>query len=323
MIIDASNMPQTVNHVFYFILAISVALLLVITFLMIFFVIKYNRKKNRKSENIEGNIALEITWTVIPTLLVLGMFYYGWAGYKIMKDVPDDAMVINVTGRMWSWLFEYDNGIQSDTLYVPIDKPVRLNLKSQDVLHSFYIPAFRVKHDVVPGLENSYLWFHPRTPGSFDVFCAEYCGQQHSYMLTKLVVMPENEFQRWKTSSDTSAQSVTPPAPANMTSKTKVTEQGLPRGLMLLVEKGCTACHTTDGTPMVATSFKGLFGRKQLVITDGKERRITVDEAYFKKSILEPNADLVKGYDPIMPEVKEGIGDDEIQAMISYIKEIK
>ncbi|UCE06138.1 MAG: cytochrome c oxidase subunit II, partial [bacterium] len=206
MIVDAANMPQTVNNVFYFILAISVALLVFITFLMVFFVIKYHRKRNKKSKDIEGNTWLEITWTVIPTLLVLGMFYYGWIGYKIMKDVPEDAMVVNVTGRMWSWLFEYDNGVQTDTLYVPVDKPIRVNLKSQDVLHSFYIPAFRIKHDVVPGNERGYVWFHPRELGSYDVLCAEYCGQQHAYMTSKVIVLPEDEFKTWLASQDTTAQ---------------------------------------------------------------------------------------------------------------------
>ncbi len=332
MIVDTANIPQTVNNVFYFILAISVVLLLLITFLMVFFVIKYHRKRNKEPKDIEGNTWLEITWTVIPTILVLGMFYYGWIGYKMMKDVPEDAMTINVTGRMWSWLFEYQDGIQSDTLYVPVAKPIRINLKSQDVLHSFYIPAFRVKHDVVPGNEQGYVWFQPQELGSYDVFCAEYCGQQHAYMKTKLVVLPEADFQAWlikKGSSVPAADSIAtssmlPPSPAEPKAAPVKTEaaQEIPRGLALLNEYQCTACHSLDGSLLVATTFKGIFGRKQIVLTDGKERRITIDEAYFKKSILEPNADIVKGFDPIMPEA-EGITEEEIREMIGYVKGLK
>lgn len=332
MIVDTANIPQTVNNVFYFILAISVVLLLLITFLMVFFVIKYHRKRNKEPKDIEGNTWLEITWTVIPTILVLGMFYYGWIGYKMMKDVPEDAMAINVTGRMWSWLFEYQDGIQSDTLYVPVAKPIRINLKSQDVLHSFYIPAFRVKHDVVLGNEQGYVWFQPNELGTYDVFCAEYCGQQHAYMKTKLVVLPEADFQAWlrkKGGSAPAADSIAtkpmlPQAPAEPQTEPAKTEapKEIPSGLALLNEHQCTACHSLDGSLLVATTFKGIFGRKQIVLTDGNERRITIDEAYFKKSILEPNADIVKGFDPIMPET-EGITEEQIGEMIEYVKGLK
>jgi cytochrome c oxidase subunit 2 len=333
MIVDTASIPQTVNNVFYFILAISIVLLLLITFLMVFFVIKYHRKRNKEPKDIEGNTWLEITWTVIPTILVLGMFYYGWIGYKMMKDVPEDAMPINVTGRMWSWLFEYENGVQTDTLYVPLNQPIRVNLKSQDVLHSFYIPAFRVKHDVVPGNEQGYIWFQPNDLGSYDVLCAEYCGQQHAYMKTKVVVLPENEFQVWLASKAATQPGADSTVATNMiqkaASETKIEgvqaepKKEVPRGFALLNDKGCTACHTLDGTPMVASSLKGILGTKQIVITDGKERRITIDEAYFKKSILEPGADIVKGFDPIMPELDEAITNEEIQAMIDYIKAMK
>ena len=333
MIVDTANIPQTVNNVFYFILAISVVLLILITFLMVFFVIKYHRKRNKESKDIEGNTWLEITWTVIPTLLVLGMFYYGWIGYKLIENVPKNAMQINVTGRMWSWLFEYNNGVQSDTLYVPLNQPIKLNLRSQDVIHSFFIPAFRVKHDVVPGNEKGYIWFLPKDLGKYDVLCAEYCGQQHAYMKTKVVVLPDNEFQAWL-----SAKANAKPVPDSIatknivqktTAETKIeqvkTEQKkeVPLGFRLLNDKGCTSCHTTDGTPMVGPSFKGIFGKKQIVITNGKERRITIDDAYFKKSILKPDADIVKGYDPIMPEPDKMITDDEFKEMIAYIKSLK
>ncbi len=198
MFSGGSNFIKDVDGVFLFILAISLVLLLLITFLMVFFVIKYNRKKNPQPKNISGNIWLEVLWTVIPTVLVLGMFYYGWVGYKKMKDVPSNAMIVKVTAQMWLWEFFYSNGLKTDTLYVPQNKAVKAELSSKDVNHSFYIPAFRIKKDVIP-LKDNYLWFIADQVGSYDIACAEYCGLKHSYMYSKVVVMPEDEFNNWFT----------------------------------------------------------------------------------------------------------------------------
>lgn len=191
-----------VDNIFIFIVGISVVLLLGVTFAMIYLVIKYRSKKHPKSENITGNTTLEVVWTVIPLILVLAMFYYGWQGFKLMRNVPPDAMTVKVTGRMWKWSFEYENKKTSDTLYVPVGKPVKMDIQSADVNHSFYIPSFRIKEDAVPGRTN-YLWFLPNEKGTYDVMCAEYCGMNHSYMLTKIVAVPEDEFTKWLTKTDT------------------------------------------------------------------------------------------------------------------------
>lgn len=191
-----SNFVESVDTAFWVVMVISVFFLVLITFMMVFFVIKYNKKKNPKAKNIHGNIPLEITWTVIPTILVLVMFWYGWVGYKYMSDVPEDAMVIEVTAQMWKWSFKYPNGVQSDTLYVPLKKDIRLNLNSLDVNHSFFIPAFRVKKDVIPN-KNNYVWFNASEAGSYDIACAEYCGLNHWNMYTKVVVIPEQNFNFW------------------------------------------------------------------------------------------------------------------------------
>jgi cytochrome c oxidase subunit 2 len=165
---------------------------------MIYFVIRYRKKRNPQSSNITGNTTLEVVWTVIPTILVLIIFWYGWSGFKTMRNVPADAMVIKVTGRMWMWSFEYDNKKKSDTtLYVPLGKPIKMEIQSVDVNHSFYIPAFRVKEDAIPGRTN-YLWFQPTMLGTYDIMCAEYCGMNHSYMLGKLVVLTPDKFEEWK-----------------------------------------------------------------------------------------------------------------------------
>ncbi len=191
-----SNYIDTVNTTFIFIVAISFAFLVLITFLMLFFVIKYNRKRNKKAVNIHGNLLLEITWTIIPVILVSFMFYFGWVGYEELSNPPKDAMNVKVTGQMWKWSFEYDNGVKTDTLYVPQNKPIKLTLNSLDVNHSFFVPAFRFKKDAFPNKE-TFVWFNSKDIGSYHVTCAEYCGSNHSQMYTKVVVMPMNEFSQW------------------------------------------------------------------------------------------------------------------------------
>jgi cytochrome c oxidase subunit 2 len=191
-----SNFVNSVDGTFLFTLVVSIFFLVLITFLMIFFVIKYSRKRNPKGTNIHGNMGLEIAWTGIPTILVLIMFWYGWQGYKEMVDIPEDAMPINVTAQMWKWTFQYEDGKTTDTLYVPVNKPIKLILNSNDVNHSFFIPAFRIKKDVFPNRERV-AWFIAEQTGSYNIACAEYCGLNHSYMYSKIIVLPEEEFKNW------------------------------------------------------------------------------------------------------------------------------
>lgn len=187
---------ETVDFIMIYIVAISVVLLLGITAAMVYFVFKYHRKKGHQPVDIHGNLLLEIIWIVIPTLLVLSMFYYGYTGFREIRDVPENAYVIKVTARMWQWEFNYDNGKKSDTLYVPIGTPIKLELFSQDVNHSLYIPSFRIKEDVIVGQTN-YLYFKPVQTGSYDIACAEYCGLKHSMMYSKVVVLPEAQYTAW------------------------------------------------------------------------------------------------------------------------------
>jgi len=193
---DISNFANSVDGTFLFTLIVSVFFLVLITFLMIFFVIKYSRKRNPKGINIHGNMGLEIAWTLIPTILVLIMFWFGWQGYKEMVNVPENAMPINVTAQMWKWSFQYEDGKKTDTLYVPVNTPIKLVLHSNDVNHSFFIPAFRLKKDVFPNKERV-AWFIAKETGEYDIACAEYCGLSHSYMYSKIIVMPNEEFKNW------------------------------------------------------------------------------------------------------------------------------
>lgn len=187
---------ETVDFVMLYIVGISVILLLGITAVMIYFVFKYNRKKGHHPVDIHGNVWLEIIWIVIPTLLVLSMFYFGYTGFRDYRDIPGDAYKIKATARMWAWEFEYDNGKKLDTLYVPLGIPIKLEMKSADVTHSLYIPAFRIKEDVMFG-KTTYLGFTAEKPGSYDIACAEYCGLNHSMMYTKVKVLPKDDFNEW------------------------------------------------------------------------------------------------------------------------------
>jgi cytochrome c oxidase subunit 2 len=230
------------------------------------------------------------------------MFYYGWAGYKPMLKAPEGAMEIDAIGQMWKWTFVYPDGKESDSLVVPLDEPVKLNLISKDVLHSLYIPAFRVKQDVTPGVDNT-MWFTGQKEGTYDLFCAEYCGQLHSYMLTTISVLDKNEFDTWL-----------------------VTEPDLSDehpGLTLMKRNACLTCHSQDGTKLVGPTFKGIVGRNVLVKTaDGVEKEIPSDRLYLTRSIKEPNAEIVDGYLPnLMPPVQ--LTDDEINQIIDYMETIK
>lgn len=296
---------KVVNDVILSFMAICVFLLALITFLMVYFVIRYRREKNPQAAQIEGNVWLELTWTVAPTLLVLVMFYYGLTGFESLKRVPEGAMQIKVTARQWSWLFEYPDGVKDTELRIPTGKPVKLLLTSTDVIHSFYLPAFRIKQDAVPGMTTS-LWLQPTEVGTYDVLCAQYCGLRHSDMLSKVIVLSEKDFDKWYERKQIE----------------KVSAKGPSLGLQLYQEKGCIGCHSIDGSPRVGPTFKGLFGKPVKVVTDGKERTLTADEAYLRRSVLDPNADIVEGFSPnLMPALK--LSDKEISALIEFIQSLE
>lgn len=295
----ASTFAQGVDLSFYIITGISIFFLIGITIVMIFFVFRYSKKRNPVATNIKDNISLEIIWTLIPTILVLIMFWYGWMGYKPMRQVPENAIEITAYGQMWRFSFEYPDGRITDTLFVPVNQPVKLNLVSRDVLHSFYVPAFRVKEDMVPGRTN-FLWFEANREGRFDVLCAEYCGLMHSKMLSTVRVMSEAEYNTW------SAEDF---------------DTGEHAGFVLLRNNACISCHSLDGTRIVGPSFKGVYGRTQNVETDGVLREIVVDDDYIIRSIYEPNADIVEGYGAnLMISYKDILSPEQIAEIIDYLK---
>lgn len=306
---NASNFVTGVDKAFMIIMGISFVFLIGLTFTMLYFIYKYNNKKSPVATQIKGSTKLEIIWTVIPTILVLVMFYYGWAGWAPMRKAPKDSFNIKVTGRMWNYTFEYENGKKTDTLFVPMNKAVKLNLVSLDVIHGFYIPAFRIKEDVVPGREKM-AWFIAQREGLFELFCSEYCGLDHSYMYTYVKVMPETKFNSWyvDTTKHVSAEVDSPTA----------------NGKRIMKNIGCFACHTIDGGKLVGPSFKGLYGSKQQVISGNTEREVTADDEYIKKSIFDPNADVVKGFNKGLMQPYVGqLSEDDVKQITEYLKTLK
>ncbi|NJM16491.1 MAG: cytochrome c oxidase subunit II [Bacteroidales bacterium] len=262
MFSNFSNLAHAVDTAFVIILSVIFFFLISLTVLMVVFIFKYRASKNPVATQIEGNNKLEIMWTIVPLLIVLAMFYFGWTGWKPMySKAPDNALEITATARMWNWSFGYSNGHRKDTLYLPAGRPVKLNLEALDVIHSLYIPAFRVKQDMVPGKEAS-MWFIANTPGSYDLYCTEYCGLRHSYMYTTVEVLPEADFNKWL--SDTTARK-------------SVATAGLSperAGQKILEKTGCNACHSIDGTKLVGPSYKGLFGKVETVVSKGSEKTL-------------------------------------------------
>ena len=191
-----SPFSDYVDSTFLFVVGTSLLVLIGLLIAMVYFVVHYSRRKNPHPTNIEGNIPLEVTWTVIPLALFMGMFYLGWEGYRQMSIIPEGAVPIKVTARMWAWSFEYPDGVLTDTLFVPVNTPMKMLLHSLDVNHSMYIPAFRLKKDVIPNRENV-MWFKTPRVAAYDIACAEYCGLRHSYMYTKVVAMDSSRFEQW------------------------------------------------------------------------------------------------------------------------------
>lgn len=294
-----------VDALFLFLVAISVLVSLGVVTMVTFFILKYRRGKEADRTNpVETHHKLELTWTIIPLIIFLGMFV--WAGrlYFQMYDVPADAMEIYVIGKQWMWKFQHpDTGqLEVNDLHVPVNRPIKLTMTSEDVIHSLYVPAFRIKTDVVPGRYTT-VWFEASETGNYHLFCAEYCGTSHSGMIGQVIVMPEDEYLAWAGGSPTGSQ----PASAAQA------------GEQLFSKVGCIACHKLDGTPGVGPSLAGVFGRP-VKLTNGET--VTADEAYLRQSILEPATQVVEGYQPVMPPYQGQLTEDQVLQLIAYIKSL-
>ncbi len=312
----ASNIGGRVDDVFLYTLALSVIVLVGITGLVVFFVVRYARRRHPQPVNVSENTPLEISWTVGTTVLFLTMFFYGWTNFEYLRRPPRDAMVIDVTARQWSWSFRYPNGKTTPDLYLALNRPVEVLLHSADVIHGFFIPAFRVKEDEVPGKTN-YAWFRPELLGTFDLECTVICGPGHAHMLAKVYVVPEDKFKEWYFGPADTPPPV-PLAPGAASADPAGTQ---PRGLAVLEADHCTTCHSLDGSVSVGPTFRGRFGARDVVKVGARERHITLDEAYYRRAIQDPGAEIVKGYPPVMPRTP--LGDEDLNAVIAYLRTLK
>lgn len=303
----ASTVGSEVDGAFDFLFWMSVVVGVSIMVVMTYFVIRY-RAQSRVANEIpekmsDHNTALEITWSVIPLLVVIMIFVWGFKGYIMQRATPKDALEIHATAQKWKWLFTYPNGLQDDKLHVPVDRDVRVIIQSMDVLHSLFIPAFRVKMDAVPGRYTE-LWFHATQTGDFPIFCAEYCGTSHSDMLSHAVVHEPGGYEEFLREYEKKLTAMPP----------------VELGKLLYETKGCTACHTIDGSPKVGPTWKGVFGKEE-AMADGTS--VKVDENYIRESITDPQAKVVNGFTPSMPTYKGQLSDQELDALVEYIKSLK
>jgi cytochrome c oxidase subunit 2 len=300
---QVSTVAQGVDWLFNFILAVSVFFFLLIVVVMVVFILKYRQREGHRAEDSPThNMALELTWSIIPLILVIVIFIFGFKGFLDMSTPPANAYEILVEGQKWNWSFTYPNGYVDSNLHVPVNRPIRLVMSSQDVIHSLYVPAFRVKMDVVPG-RYAKAWFEATEPGEYDLFCAEYCGTSHSDMIAHVVVHPVGEFETWLEKASNFLDTMSP----------------VDAGRKLFQVRGCQQCHSVDGSAKTGPTLLGVFGRTQN-LADGTT--ITVDENYIRESILEPQARVVAGYEPVMPTYQGRLKDAEITAIIEYFKSL-
>ncbi len=278
---------------------------------MVYSLVVFRRKPGETGEgaHFEGHTGLEITWTTIPLILVIGLGYLGAGNLAEVRAVDPQAMDVTVVGFQWGWRFDYPQGFSSNKLYLPVNKQVNLTLQSLDVIHSFWVPEFRVKQDLVPG-ETNYLRITPILIGEYKVRCAEICGASHAYMESPVIVVSQADYDAWLSEQVAAAQAAEAAAAGKPDSK---------RGAKLYEEKGCKACHSLDGAAGVGPTWKGLFG-SNVELADGAT--VTADEAFLVESIKEPGATVVKGYPAnAMPAL--GLKDTEIADLIEFIKTLK
>lgn len=305
---QGSTSAARVDWLFYWITGISTFFFALVVFLLLYFVWKYRARPGHVEQpSAEHNTPLEVTWTVVPVLIVVWIFWEGFTGFVDLATPPENAYEVQVLGQKWNWSFTYDNGVTSPDLHVPVDTDVRLIMTSQDVIHSLYIPEFRIKRDAVPGRYEK-EWFHATATGDYQIFCAEYCGTQHSSMLSKVIVQTPAEFKKWLDAEGNFIEKLPPD---------KLWEGGQ----KLYNQRGCKQCHSIDGTVGIGPSFKGIWGHQASLVGGGS---VMVDENYVRESILEPQAKIVAGFQAgVMPTFQGRLKDKEITAIIEYLKTLK
>jgi cytochrome c oxidase subunit II len=298
---QASTMAGRVDALYFFLLAISAFFSLLIAGLIIFYAVKYRRRDpNSVGSNAHSGMALEITWTVVPFLIAMVIFVWGANVYVAIASPPPDTLNVYVVGKQWMWKFQHLDGQREiNELHVPVGRPVKLIMTSEDVIHDVFVPAFRVKADVLPGRYTN-IWFEPTKPGRYHLFCAEYCGTRHSGMTGEVIVMEPAEYQTWLSGGA---------AEGSLASA----------GQKLFSDLACNTCHRPDAQGR-GPVLDGLFG-KTVKLQNGDT--VTADEAYVRESILQPSAKITAGFQPIMPTFQGLVSEEQLLELIEYVKSLK
>jgi cytochrome c oxidase subunit 2 len=297
---QASAQAGQVDAIYFFMVAVTAFFSILIAALVVFFAIRYRRRHDDEiGHAIHGSLALELLWTIIPFFIVMVMFAWGAKVFFDLYRPPVGAMEVYVVGKQWMWKVQHMDGQREiNELHVPVGRPVKLIMGSEDVLHSYYIPAFRVKADVIPGRYN-HLWFTATKAGTYHLFCAEYCGTKHSGMIGSVVAMEPQDFQAWLSGG-------------------RASDSPVAAGEKLFSDLACNTCHRTDSQgrgPMLTN----IFG-KQVELQDG--RSVLADEAYIRESIVNPQAKIVAGFQPLMPTFQGLVTEEQLLQLITYVKSL-
>jgi cytochrome c oxidase subunit 2 len=298
--VQASQQAGQVDAVYFFLVAVTAFFSLLIATLIIVFTVKYRRRhKDEVGVPIHGSLPLELLWTIIPFIIVMIMFGWGAKVFFNLYRPPAGAMEVYVVGKQWMWKIQHVGGQREiNELHVPVGRPVKLIMGSEDVLHSFYIPAFRVKADVIPGRYNT-MWFTATKAGTYHLFCAEYCGTKHSGMIGSVVAMEPTDFQAWLSGG-----------PAE--------DSPVAAGAKLFSDLACNTCHREESQGR-GPVLQNLFG-KPVELQDG--RRVIADEAYIRESIVNPQAKVVAGFQPLMPTFQGLVTEEQLLQLIAYVRSL-
>jgi len=295
----ASTTAGNVDALFIFLVALASFMSLAIFIMITVFAVRYRRRPGVEAEQIEGSHALEITWSVVPMFIFL--FIFGWGAFIYFQErtPPQGAATVYVVAKQWMWKLQHEEGQREiNELHVPVGRDVKMIMTSQDVIHSFYVPAFRIKQDVLPGRYTT-AWFHATRPGTYHLFCAEYCGTQHSGMIGQVVVMEPAQYQAWLSGGG-------------------ATGSMAQNGAAIFQQLGCSTCHRFD-TQGRGPNLTGVFGSK-VQLEDG--RTVVADEEYVRESILSPASKVVSGFKPIMPVFQGIVSEDQLNALVAYVKSL-
>lgn len=297
----ASTMASRVDALYFYLVAIAVFFSLLIAGLIVYYAVKFKRRTPESvGAAIHGGLALELTWTIVPFFIVMTIFVWGASVYFAMATPPEETINVYVVGKQWMWKFQHLDGQREiNELHVPVGRAVKLIMTSEDVIHDVFVPAFRVKADVIPGRYTT-IWFNPTKPGRYHLFCAEYCGTRHSGMIGEVVVMDPNEYQAWLSGGGPEGSLA----------------EG---GAKLFASLACNTCHRPDAQGR-GPVLEGLFG-KTVTLQSGES--VTVDEAYVRESILNPTARVAAGFQPIMPTFQGLVTEEQLLELVEYVKSLQ